>query len=268
MNKNSLDNLEKTLQSEKDTLNSHKVFQQLTNLEELRNFMEWHVFAVWDFMSLAKRLQNEFTCVSVPWTPTKVAHACRSINSIILEEESDEAFGGGHCSHFELYIQAMEEIGASTNKVLQFVNKVAEGTDYIQALDEVHAPESIKEFVFSTVNCAINDDAEEVLGSFLNGREDCIPKMFRYLLQSWGVSEDEAPIFTYYLKRHIELDTDNHAPAAKRLADSFIGNDTEKAENYLKSSIQAVQARIRFWDALSELLEQQTLETEEDSALI
>ena len=42
--------------------------------------------------------------------------------SIVLEEESDETLiEGQHLSHFEIYQQAMEEIGANTSTSKSFI---------------------------------------------------------------------------------------------------------------------------------------------------
>ena len=81
--------------SERASLVEHSIYRRLATLEDLRTFMEHHVFAVWDFMSLVKSLQREFTCVAVPWVPRGPAEARRLVNEIVPGEEND-ADGGGY----------------------------------------------------------------------------------------------------------------------------------------------------------------------------
>ena len=100
--------------------------------------MRYHVFAVWDFMSLLKSLQKEITCVSPPWKPSKYpAEMVRLINQIVLGEESDLDQSGNAISHFELYLKGMEEVGAST----------AEIRDFISTMDLNRIPDGARDFV-------------------------------------------------------------------------------------------------------------------------
>src|SRR5450755_3159671 len=93
-------------------LSEHPLYAELTSIEPVRIFMKHHVFAVWDFFSLLKRLQSEVTCVALPWLPRGLGDHARFITEIALSEECDEGLDGHHLSHFELYRQAMTEVGA------------------------------------------------------------------------------------------------------------------------------------------------------------
>lgn len=260
------DQLEDVLNQKKISVNNHSVFRKIKTLSDLRTFMEWHVFAVWDFMSLAKRLQIEFSCVSLPWTPPRYPNAARLINDIVLAEESDEALNSGFSSHFDLYLESMKEVGASTDNICEFIDLVNSNSSYNFAFEKIDAPQPVRKFVSSTLECAMHGQIIEVLGSFLNGREDSIPGMFQSLMKSWGIKEECAPTFTYYLKRHIELDGDSHGPAAERLSNEYISGDPDKYKIYLESSINALDRRLDLWDALSDQLSIKSAEAEEQPA--
>ena len=100
-----------------DLLN-HPLYESVQTHENLRLFMREHAFAVWDFMSLLKRLQQIATCCDIPWSPASDASHARFINEIVLGEECDEDGRGGYSSHFELYLSAMEEVEADTRDCL------------------------------------------------------------------------------------------------------------------------------------------------------
>ena len=103
-----IDHLQDRIAPLRAQLIDHPVYQQIATEEELKAFTEEHVFAVWDFMSLLKSLQQHLTCVQVPWMPTKNKETRRFINEIVVGEESDFDASGKTMSHFEMYLQAMQ----------------------------------------------------------------------------------------------------------------------------------------------------------------
>lgn len=220
--------------------------------------MSWHVFAVWDFMSLVKRLQRELTSTADVWLPPEFPLASRLINEIVLAEESDELPDGSYTSHFELYLLAMSEVGADTGQIESFISLLQQGVSVEDALEQVSVDPVIRDFVNKTMHTVNCGNLYQVLGSFFFGREHIIPDMFKSLLANWHIEESSAPMFSYYLNRHIELDGDSHGPAAKRIINSLT-QDNELALQQLQSSAtEAVNARISLWDGLLSAIDTST----------
>lgn len=229
----------------------HPVYSTVRSVRNLQIFMEHHVFAVWDFMSLLKRLQQTYTCVTLPWYPKPHSLLCRFINDIVLGEESDEDGAGGYASHFELYRSAMTECGASTAAIDGFVDRIANGQSVAQSLRASGAQDSVRSFVETTWSFLNSNQSHCIAAAFTFGREDVIPDMFRNCVAS--LAEQSAArfeMFRYYLARHIDLDETTHAPMAIKVIHELCGNDATKWQEATNAVVEALQARISLWDGI------------------
>jgi len=229
----------------------HPLYEMIDSLTNLRIFMEYHVFAVWDFMSLLKSLQRSQTSVEIPWRPRPNPTTSRFINEIVLCEESDEDGAGGYTSHFDLYRTAMKECGASTLKIDDLVEQVGKGVEITQALVHCGADASVAEFVKATWSFIESDRPHRVAAAFTLGREDVLPGIFRNCVTSLGSQlETDLPHLRYYLERHIELDEDRHAPMAIKVMHELCGNDRTRWEEASDAVKKALRARISLWDGI------------------
>jgi hypothetical protein len=229
----------------------HPLCVQVVSVTDLRRFMEDHVFAVWDFMSLLKRLQQDMTCITVPWFPADNAKAARLINDIVIGEETDVGPDGSYVSHLALYLRAMRDIGASTRQFEKFRSLVLVGVPVEIALERIGAPSHVQAFVAHTMALANSGSTEEVLAAFFYGREDIIPEMFRRLLDTVSGAKhnnDCLHHFIYYIDRHIELDGEGHGPMGRELLNDLIANSPHSGERARRAACVSIEARIRLWD--------------------
>jgi hypothetical protein len=119
----------------------------------LKTFMQWHVFAVWDFMSLLKRMQSHFAPNSLPWVPSENRSAVRFINEIVLCEESDMDYDGNPASHLDMYLDAMKEIGADRRAFVSVLRDL-KSVGLVEGLYKADAPAFVGEFVTHNVRLA------------------------------------------------------------------------------------------------------------------
>lgn len=247
--------LQQALTGHRQRLLRHNVYQSLETMEDLRLFMEHHVFAVWDFMSLLKALQRELTCVTLPWVPKGSATTRRLINEIVLEEETDVDPEGNPVSHFELYLRAMDETGADKSRIEQLLQRIGEGKTVNSALDNIRIDASVKYFVRNTFSVINSEKPHVVAAAFTFGREDLIPDMFRYLIEDLNKRfPGKLDTFIYYLDRHVQLDEEVHTPLALQMVSELCGDDDEKWQEALEVSQACIEQRIGLWDGIRSLL--------------
>ena len=240
-------------------LENHPIFDRINSLDELKVFMDHHVFAVWDFMSLLKKLQYDLVPHGSPWLPNSNGNLVRFINEIVMEEESDLSFAKGeateYSSHFEIYLQAMREVGVSTAKVEQFLS-IVQTEGLMPALNWSELPEPSRAFMKHTFELINSGKSHEIASSFAIARESVVPLMFQRILDQSQLSSDQVPVFRYYLQRHAELDGDHHGPMGIRLLENMCDEDPIKESEVLEQAKASIQQRIKLWNGVLQVLPQ------------
>lgn len=231
--------------SHHEHLSTHSLYQKIKTVSDLQVFMETHVFAVWDFMTLLKRLQNDITCVAIPWNPSPYPkNVVRLINEIVLGEESDKDREGLACDHFTLYLRAMNDLGADSTRLLNFSKDLN---------FDKWTTKAERDFVTFNLDLAMKGKIHEVAAAFFFGREKLIPDMFTSILGDLTINLDETaqtnfPNLRYYLERHIEIDGGEHSHQAQDCLESLCGTDEKKWEEARLAGVQSLSLRSALWD--------------------
>jgi hypothetical protein len=229
----------------------HPLYAKIKDVDDVKVFMEHHIFAVWDFMSLLKALQRELTCVSVPWFPRANNDTVFLINEIVTGEESDEDEDGKRMSHFELYLAAMKQSGASTNTIEAFIHHLKDGLTLDQAIEKVKLPDTVAAFIRFTFDVIHSGKLHVIAAVFTFGREDLIPNMFISMIKDMHQSSPEQMSkFVYYLERHIEVDGGHHGHLALAMTKELCGSDAQKWQEAEEACLKSLQMRKLLWDGV------------------
>lgn len=246
---NTLEKIQNNIEPLRQEIINHKVYSVINELEDLRIFMEYHIYAVWDFMSLLKALQINLTCTSIPWFPVGSGNIRSLINEIVAGEESDVDASGNKKSHFEMYLDAMEQCGADTTEIGRFISSLKNGADLNAAYQAAGSPQEAIDFVDFTFS-VINAGQPHVQAStFTFGREDLIPNMFLSIVNDLNKKfPDQISLFKYYLDRHIEVDGDHHSHLALEMTSDLCGDNEAYWKAAEEMSMESLRKRIGLWD--------------------
>ena len=243
--------VEKELSVLRTQLREHNLYRSLNDIKDIRIFMQEHVFAVWDFMTLLKALQQKLTCTSLPWIPVVNSKTARFINEIVLEEETDLDKSGEYKSHFEMYVDAMHQIKANTKLISSFISKVIDGEEITKVIESLDIAEETKEFVLFTVEVIKTKEPHIIASSFTFGREDVIPDMFLEIVKNTEEKENiDYSKLSYYLNRHIELDGDEHGPLSLQMIEELCGDDEQKWNDVIYYAKTSLEKRVNLWSGI------------------
>jgi hypothetical protein len=251
-----IETINNSIQPQKELLLQHSLYKKVRTIEDLQCFLENHVYAVWDFMSLLKALQSKLTCTTTPWFATQNPQTRYLINEIVLAEESDLTLDGNRSSHYEMYIEAMKACGANTAGIEDFLSEVDSLKNIFVAIKTSNLHPNIKAFLDFTFRVIEEGKSHEIAAAFTFGREDLIPSMFTEILKNFQANFPETDLskLIYYFERHIQLDADEHGPMAMKMITELCGTDAQKWSDVEEVSKLALEKRIGLWDAIEETI--------------
>ena len=239
-----------TLKPLRVRLFGHEIYQQMETMEDLREFMEHHVFAVYDNMSQLKALQRTLSFGKNDWIPTPYTNTLRIVNEMALEDECDE-FEGAYLSHFELYRKAMQQAGATTHLVDRFLVLLQEEDELYAALDKIGLPESIK--LYLKINWEISNSGKPhaMAAAFFLGREDVIPELFHKIGGDLLFQHPaKLSIMKQYLERHTDVDHEKKNRHIQTVLEELCGEDETKWKEAEIAAKSVLDARFALWDGM------------------
>ena len=247
-----INELERILTPLKKQLIEHPLYKNIKTLDDLRVFSSYHIYAVWDFMSLVKKLQFELTCTKLPWRPSALPEAGRLINEIVWGEETDLDFKGRPMSHFEMYLEAMKSIKADTSIFYSNYKRLIASPDIVNEIEILDLPTAVADFLKFTFETIHSNKTHCIAAVFTFGREDLIPSLFIEIIKNLG-QKDNADIqpMVYYFERHIEVDGDEHGPLALKMVELLCKNDKQKWEEATEAAKIALEKRLALWNSIS-----------------
>ena len=246
---------------------NNKLFEQTFETSKVKIFMDSHVFAIWDYLTILKALQRKLASKNIRLLDQDVPDLPFLINQIVINEEIEEESSQEYLSAlgvYQLYINTMKEIGADINPITNFVESIKNEKYWKDALKEtksLYRYLPITTYDYLEHNLSVVDYAKihELAGVFFFGREDIHCK-FNLFLRGNQENAKNFSNLKNFLQRHIDDDAKNKNPIlGEYILNLLCKNDETKWKEVETSVIEAIKKRNEFLDGINELFERERI---------
>ena len=249
-------------------LRQHRIYESLKSLDDVRRFMEVHVFALWDFMHLVKCLHRAPSTAEATCPPKKRFKKSAGVQSLVDEMVQNYANDlnerGERMATFRMYLDAMEQLGAETKCVASFLGDCGDCGD-LRAGDlgpvvgpsllSCRAPRGAADFTAYTCQVIDSSKDHKVAASLVFGRQSLIVDA---LLRALGEVErregTRVDKFRFLLSKYKSLYANNWPALSYQVLVELCGYSDEKWKEAEEAAVGALKARIALWDATHDYL--------------
>jgi len=230
-------------------LEAHKLYDRIYDEYSLRLFVEHHVICVWTYNYLLRNIYQELVNSIQPLNSQTQKEAIRLTSEIILEEELEEQGDGSLQSHLEIYLEAMQDLGADIGPIVSFFDMQENGVTWQSALKQARFPQEVTRYARRMSEYFQRPLHERAAILFYEG-EPYIPDSFLHRL---GQLSPRLPVHRLldYFERHIEGLKRPGFSATGRLVEIFCADDEHLNQEAERAAEEAMNARIELWNHLT-----------------
>lgn len=245
-----IEQIKEIIRPYRERLLCHEIYNNLESIDYLRNFLENQSFIVWNFIGLVKVLQHHLTCLEVPWVPSEHPNLRRTINQIVLEEESGIALHGTSLSHLEFFIRGMSKMGAKTNQIDLLLALIKKGDTLEECLEQLCISPALKSYLAYSFNVIRTKELHKIAGILAFSNIHLMPDFFHELYENPNLPKENISTLQFYFRRKQELEKNEYKIRSYQLVSELCGKDKEKWNNVRQVSINSLKHRIILWDAM------------------
>ena len=230
-------------------LETHRIYDRLHDEASLRLFVEHHVICVWIYNYLMRDLYQEIANHIQPMSSQVQKEAIRLISELVLEEEVDEQNDGTLISHMEIYLEAMQDLGADVGPIMSFFDLLESGKDWVEAARQAHFPIE-SQLYFEKINVFFESPVHERAALLFYEGEPYVPDSFLNKLNVLSQTAKTARLLEYF-EKHIEGLKRPGFSAIGRLVELFCGDDEDLNAAAEARAEEAMKIRLEFWGQIA-----------------
>lgn len=229
-------------------LESHPLYQLLTNANALGYFLERHVICAWSYGQILHSLQKDMVAAAFPLRSDGHKEALHLISELVMQEEVCASPAGRYFSNFELYLEAMQDLKCDVTPMLCFLDFLEHGVPAATAIEQSQFAPEIVTYARHTLHLLSKPVHARAAALFYEG-EPFIPDRFLYQLHFMLPNFPVAKILEYF-EGHIEGLKRPDFSAARRLVEVFCQNDFRLNREAEQAAETALAQRLDLWNTL------------------